>query len=158
MTDWDDSQDGDGIKKLRKMVREQGEKLAQFEAREAEWSLKNRDADINQALADRGLNPRVAKFYPKDAGTDAQSVDAWVEENKELFGDRRVIDEGNVDSNVLTDSEQRGYQTLQDISNYENSVHMDFKSKIDKVEFDPMDPIGSQEKLMAAIEDAARYL
>lgn len=132
--------------------------IKQLQDERETFQLRNRDADVNQALASRGLDPRVAKFYPRDAGTDDMSVDQWVDENKELFGNRRVVNEGQVDGTVLTDSEQKGYQILQDISNYENSVQMDFKSKLDEVKYDPQDPIGSQEKLMAAIEDAARYL
>ncbi|HET7640861.1 MAG TPA: hypothetical protein VFK47_19280 [Ktedonobacteraceae bacterium] len=157
--DWDESQDeSEGFKNMRKQIKEQGKLLQQQSELIAKLTAGTRAADINQALADRGLDPRVAKFYPADSGTDDASVDAWVNENKELFGNRRVVDEGEVDRSVLTDSEQRGYQTLQDISNYEQSVVMDFESKLNAVQYDPQDPLGSEQKLMAAIEEASRYL
>lgn len=154
MTDWDESQDGEGIKKLRKMVKEQGELLKQQGDLIAQYQLKNRDVDVNQALADRGLDPRVAKFYPKDAATDSASIDAWVDENKDIFGNRRIFNnDGNQDSEVLTDSEKRGYQAINDIAAYNSSIEMDLKSQLDSIQYDPQNPQKAQDELFSKLRE-----
>lgn len=156
MTEWDDSQDGEGIKKLRKMVKEQGALIKQLQDERETFQLRNRDADVNQALASRGLDPRVAKFYPKDLGTDEASIDAWVDENKDIFGDRRVA--GNEDDSVLTDSEKRGYQAINDIAAYEAGVQMDLKSRLDKIQYNPQDPDSAQKELFEVLKEFEGYI
>lgn len=147
-----------GVGKLRKEFKAQGEQIKLLLAQNAQLMAERNQAGVSDLLARQGLDPRVAKFYPQDAATDAASVSQWVEENKDLFGNRRVVEEGNVNSDTLTDAEKRGYQAVQDIQAYESGLIMDFDQKLRAVEYDPMDPIGSQNKLMAAIEEAARYL
>ena len=153
MTDWVEGQDSGGMKELRKLVKDQGKKLKELEAERSQWQARNRTADIHQALADRGLNPKVAKFYPSDSGTDDESVDKWLAEKVELVADRRVIDNGNLNDSVLTDSEQRGYQIINDISAYETSVQMDLKSRLDKINYDPQNPDAAQKELFSVLQE-----
>lgn len=153
MSEWEDPDDSNGMKKLRKLVKEQGEMIASMKAREEQYALRDRASDINQALADRGLDPRVAKFYPGDAGTDDASVDKWVDENKDYFGNRRVVsEEGETDRSTLTDTEQRGYQVLTDIAAYESGIQQDFKSQIDKIPYDPQNPEKATSDLLALLK------
>lgn len=155
---YDDNEDNSGIGKLRKEFKEQAKLLKEQQDLISSLMAERNSAGVADLLASQGLDPRVAKFYPKDAATDAASVTAWVEDNKDLFGNRRVVDKGELNSDTLTDAEKRGYQAVQDIQAYESGLIMDFDQKLRAVEYDPMDPIGSQNKLMAAIEEAARYL
>ena len=159
MTDWDATQDGDGIKSLRKKFKEQAELLKQQGEIIARLNAQTRDVDVNQALADRGLDPRVAKFYPKDAAVDTASIDAWVEENKDIFGSRRVFDsDGNQNSDTLTETERRGYQAINDIAAYEASVSMDLKDRLDKIEYDPMNPQAAQDELFGVLKEFEGYI
>src|ERR1041385_1893323 len=122
------------------MVKEQGALIAELEKQRETFQLRDRDSDVRQALADRGLDPRVAKFYPKDAPLDAPSIDAWVDENKDILGTRQIVSGNAPDDSTLTDSERRGYQAINDIAAYESGLSMDLKSRMDKIEYDPMNP------------------
>lgn len=156
--DWDDSQDGEGIKKLRKMVKEQGALIAELQKERETFQLRDRDADVRQALADRGLDPRVAKFYPKDTPVDSASVDAWVDENKEILGTRQIVSGSTPNDDTLTDSERRGYQVINDIAAYEAGLSMDLKSRMDKIEYDPMNPQKAQDELFDVLREFEGYL
>ncbi len=159
MTGFDDDNDTTGIAKLRKQFKNLGEENNLLKQQVALLMAEKNAASVSDVLASRGLDPRVAKFYPKDAATDETSVVQWAEENKDLFPARQVYNaNGQVDETTLTDAEQRGYQALADISAFEQAQQMDFKSKIDAIPFDPQDPMGSQTKLLAAIEEAAKNL
>jgi hypothetical protein len=158
MTEWDDSQETEGFKNMRKQLKKQGELLDQQRQLIEKLSAGSRDSDINQALADRGLDPRVAKFYPKEAPVDDTSVDAWVEENKDIFGDRRIVNGGNQNDDTLTDSERRGYQTINDIAAYEAGLSLDLKSRMDKIEYDPMNPQKAQDELFDVLKEFEGYI
>jgi hypothetical protein len=137
VNEWDEDPNTNGPAALRKALKKQAQELK--ELREAlAGTLKNeRKASVNEALASRGLDPRVAKFYPQDGPTDDEAVDAWVEENRELFGNRAVLMDGEANKDVLTDSERRGYEIQKDIAAFEAATQMDFKSRLDAVKYDP---------------------
>lgn len=158
MADWDENEETGGIKELRKAFKEQGKQLKT--ALEALNELKQGQeaTKIYEVLASRGMDPRIAKFYPKDSGTDDESVDKWLDENKELFGNRRVGEEGNVTESTLTDSEQRGYQTLKEIAAYEAAVQTDLKSRLDNIQFDPTNPEKAQNEVLATLKEFEGYV
>jgi len=158
MTEWDDSQETDGFKNMRKQLKKQGELLEQQRQLIEKLSAGSRDSDLNQALADRGLDPRVAKFYPKDAPLDAASIDAWVDENKDILGARQIVSGNTPDDSTLTDSERRGYQAINDIAAYEAGLSMDLKSRMDKIEYDPMNPEKAQNELFDVLREFEGYL
>jgi hypothetical protein len=158
MTEWDDSQSGDGIKELRKKFKEQAKLIKELQDEREKFQLRDRDSDVRQALADRGLDPRVAKFYPKDAPLDTTSIDAWVDENKDILGTRQIVSGNTPDDSTLTDSERRGYQAINDIAAYEAGLSMDLKSRMDKIEYDPMNPEKAQNELFDVLREFEGYL
>lgn len=154
MSDWtENDNDSAGIKAMRKAFKEQGKQLAELQASLAKTLEREKSANVYEALANRGLDPRVAKFYPKDSATDDSAVDAWVTENGELFGNRRIVDDNATDTDTLTDAEKRGYQIQKDISAYEGALQMDLKSRLDKIEYDPLNPEKAQNDLMNTLKE-----
>ncbi len=158
MTEWEDPNESAGIKQLRKKFKEQGKLIEQLMAERETYQVRNRTADVGQALASRGLDPRLAKFYPEGSATDDTSVDQWVEENKDLFGNRRVVDQGNLQDSTLTDSEKRGYQAINDIAAYNTSVQMDLNSRLDKIQYDPQNPDAAQQELFSVLKEFEGYI
>jgi hypothetical protein len=127
--------DGEGIKQLRKNYKGLKEQLEALQVQNQELMKGHRGASVNEALAARGLDPRIARFYPQDLSTDTESVDKWVEDNGELFAGRRVTDDQQqTQETTLTDAELRGYQVQQDIAAFEAAIANDFKSQFDQVE------------------------
>jgi len=154
MSDWEENEnDSAGIKAMRKAFKAQGVKLAEMEAALAKTMEREKSANVYEALADRGLDPRIAKFYPKDATTDDAAVDQWVTENKDLFGSRQVVTPEGSNSDTLTDAEKRGYQIQRDIGAYESAVQMDLKSRLDKIQYDPQNPEKAQNELLATLKE-----
>jgi hypothetical protein len=75
-----------GMKKLReaydrkvKAEKDLRDKLAALEARERERTL-------GEVLSAKGLNAKLAKFYPAGAEATEEKVTAWVQENADVFG------------------------------------------------------------------------
>ena len=151
MTEWQ-NKETDGIKELRKKFKEQQKIIKDLQKERETFQLQNRSAVITQALASRGLDARVAKFYPADLGTDEQSVDTWFNENKELFGAGRPSIEDSSDRGSLSEQEQKGYEIMQAMAAYETSVQQDFESVINKIQYDPANPQKATDELLAALQ------
>lgn len=158
MADWQQNDDTAGIKELRKAFKELSKARKEDQALIEELRAERARSSITDLLASRGVDPRVAKFYPKDAKADDESVDQWLEENKELFPDRRVGEQGSVNQSALTESEQRGYQIQRDIAAYESGVQMDLKSRLDKINYDPQNPDAAAKELMATLAEFEGYV
>lgn len=92
--DWDEMNDEipaevegeQGIANLRKAYerkakaeKELREKLAALESRERERTL-------SETLSEKGVNPKLAKFYPAGLDTTPEKVEEWLNENAEVFG------------------------------------------------------------------------
>lgn len=154
MTAWEENEnDSAGIKAMRKAFKEQGKQLAELQASLAKTMEREKSANVYEALANRGLDPRVAKFYPKDSPTDDAALDEWVDENKELFGNRIVVTPEGSNSDTLTDAEKRGYQIQKDIGAYESAIQTDLKSRLDKIPYDPANPEKSQNDVINALKE-----
>lgn len=135
MNDWQDPNESDGMKNMRKQLKEQAKQIKRYQDQLEQFNTQNRGNVIREALTSRGLDPKVAKFYPADAGTDDKSVDKWYNENKDVFGPAQPV-EIQSDRGTLSDAEQRGYQAMQDMSAYDARVVQDFKSQIDQIKMD----------------------
>jgi len=158
MADWDENDDSAGIKELRKAFKELSKQRKEDAALIEELKAERARASITDLFASRGMDPRIAKFYPKDAKTDETSVEQWIDENKELFGDRRIGQQGDVNESTLTESEQRGYQTQRDIAAYDAAIQMDLKSRLDKIQYDPNNPDGAAKELMNTLKEFEGYV
>lgn len=146
--------DTPGVKQLRKNYKTLKQKLEERDAQIDELLKKNRGASVNEELASRGLDPRVAKFYPRDLPIDKESVDQWVEENGDLFAGRQVKDEQQqTQESKLTDAELRGYQAQQDIAAFEAAIAQDFKTQFQQVEMQGQDWQSAQAEVMRVLRE-----
>jgi hypothetical protein len=153
MNDWDDSNESEGMKNMRKQLKKQAEELKAFRAEREQWTQQNRGAVISQALASRGLDAKVAKFYPSDLGTDEESVDKWFNENKDIFGPAQPVSRPSEPETTLSDAEQRGYQAMKDMEAYDARTVQDFKSQLDQIKMDgPHDQQRAEAELLALLK------
>lgn len=151
--DWEDPNESEGMKNMRKQLKKQAEELAAFRAEREQWVHQNRAALVQNALASRGLPAKVAKFYPADLGTDDESVDKWFNENKDVFGVAQPQQPSEDDRGTLSEAERRGYQAMQDMEAYDARVVQDFKSQLDQVKYDPeKGPDAAAAELMAVLQ------
>lgn len=153
MNDWNDSNESEGMKNMRKQLKEQAKLLKEQSDLIAQFQVQNRGAVIQQALVSRGLDAKVAKFYPGDLGTDDESVDKWYQENKDVFGPAQPVSRSSEQETTLSDAEQRGYQAMRDMEAYDARVVQDFKSQMDQIKMDgPYDGERATAELMALLK------
>ena len=121
-TQWDDEDDDDTVdsfqqfesetdlvRKLRKDVKLLQKRNKELETSYTEVSKAQRERIINDALASKGVNPKIAKFIPSDIEASQDAVNSWLESNAEVFG----ITQGESKSSV-------NQQDLQSMSKIEN--------------------------------------
>jgi hypothetical protein len=60
-----------------------------------------REATISQVLAEKGVNPKVAKFIPADIEMSSDSISNWLTDNGELFGVAAPTQQNAVDVNDM---------------------------------------------------------
>jgi hypothetical protein len=149
--DWDDPNESQGMKNMRQQLKEQAKQIKQYQEQMNLFQAQNRGNVIGQALSSRGLDPRVAKFYPADLGTDDESVGKWCDENKDLFGVAQPSSVPEDDRGTLSEAERRGYQAMQDMEAYDARVVQDFKSQIDQIKYDPTNPDKAEADLLAIL-------
>jgi hypothetical protein len=129
---------------LRKALKAQKKANSELEARLAALEAGRHGTGVRDALSSRGLNPAVAKFYPKDRPTTDDSVDEWVEENRAVFGFKAQAAPDAVPSDIPTNV-QAGYGVLKQLQAAEAYTEMDFQSKLDACE--------SPEAVLALLKD-----
>lgn len=69
---------------LRSQLEEALAELKEAKERNAALEAKVHEVTVKEVLAARGVPAKIAKFIP--AGSDEAAVDAWLEENGDLFG------------------------------------------------------------------------
>lgn len=134
----------EGPAALRKALKEQKKQNKELAERLAALESARYGTDVRDALSSRGLNPAVAKFYPKDRPTTDESVDEWVEENRAVFGFKAKASPETVESDIPTNV-QAGYGVLKQLQAAEAYTEMDFQSKLDACE--------SPEAVLALLKD-----
>lgn len=149
--EWDDSNESEGMKNMRKQLKEQGKLIKQLQDERESFQVQNRSAVIAQALTSRGLDAKVAKFYPADLGADDESVSKWYDENKDVFGPAQPAAVKD-DRGSLTEQEQRGYEAMAAMAAYDSRTVQDFKSQIDQIKYDPTDPQKAERELLELLQ------
>lgn len=91
--DWDQSednaaevQDSDGMAQLRKAFERQKKQNDELKANLAEFAAKDRERVLSDVITSKGLNAKLAGFYPSGADASADAVDKWLSENADVFG------------------------------------------------------------------------
>ena len=81
-----DSDSGDLVKQLRKANKQKEKELADLKAQFESISKANRERAIKDALASRGVNPKIASFIPQDIDPTEESVSKWLTDYADVFG------------------------------------------------------------------------
>jgi len=147
-----DPNESEGMKNMRKQLKELAKQNKELMEAQQNWQVQNRSSIISQALTSRGLDAKVAKFYPADLGADDESVDKWYNENKDVFGPAQPTTPSSDRQTTLSDAEQRGYQAMTDMEAYDARVVQDFKSQMDQIKYDPQNPQKGTDDLLALLQ------
>ena len=94
--DWDDEEDfeetpkpqsdSDLVRQLRKQLKSKEAELKKFESEIGELRGAQRTNLIQSVLSEKGVSPKVAKFIPNDIETTPEALEAWINENADVFG------------------------------------------------------------------------
>lgn len=91
----------DVLKKVRRAERAKDKQLKELQAELDSLRKFQREATISQVLAEKGVNPKVAKFIPADIEMSSDSISNWLTDNGELFGVAAPVQQSAVDMNDI---------------------------------------------------------
>jgi hypothetical protein len=91
----------DVLKKVRRAERAKDKQLKELQSELEALRKFQREATISQVLAEKGVNPKVAKFIPADIEMSSDSISNWLTDNSELFGIAAPTQQNAVDGNDL---------------------------------------------------------
>jgi len=91
----------DVLKKVRRAERAKDKQLKELQSELEALRKFQREATISQVLAEKGVNPKVAKFIPSNIEMSSDSINNWLTENGELFGVAAPTQQSAVDVNDI---------------------------------------------------------
>lgn len=91
----------DVLKKVRRAERAKDKQLKELQAELESLRKFQREATISQVLAEKGVNPKVAKFIPADIELSSDSINNWLTDNGDLFGVAAPVQQSAVDMNDM---------------------------------------------------------
>lgn len=85
---FDEDDDTDLVKRLRKEIEDRDKVLKQRDQELAQYRRKESQRSLAETFQAKGVNPALARFALSDLGDDVteESVGKWIEENGPLFG------------------------------------------------------------------------
>jgi len=88
----------DVLKKVRRAERSKDKQLKELQSELEALRKFQRETTISQVLAEKGVNPKVAKFIPADIEMSSDSIGNWLTDNGELFGVSAPVKQSAVNS------------------------------------------------------------
>lgn len=82
----DSPQDSSVIRELRKVNNAQAKRLKEMEEKLASFTKESRSRSVQQLLASRDLNPKIAAFIPDDVEATEEALGRWLDEYGDVFG------------------------------------------------------------------------
>ena len=98
----------DLVKQLRKASKQKDKELQELRSQFDSLSKGQRDRTIKDALASRGINPKIASFIPQDIDPTEESVSKWLEDYADVFG----IDLGQNQSTNVDPADIAAYKKM----------------------------------------------
>lgn len=92
---WDDEEDNDFesfdadtdlVKKLRKALKAEQKRNKELESTLGDLTKSQKERILKDALASRGVNPKIAQFIPSDIEASEDAIGAWLDSNGDVFG------------------------------------------------------------------------
>ena len=90
--DYEDDDDFTGdigndlVKQLRKASKQKDKEINELRSQFDYLNQSQRERTIKDALASRGINPKIASFIPSDIDPTEESVSKWLEDYADVFG------------------------------------------------------------------------
>ena len=84
--DFTEDSGNDLVKQLRKASKQKDKELNELRSQFDSLSKGQRERTIKDALASRGINPKIASFIPSDIDPTEESVSKWLEDYADVFG------------------------------------------------------------------------
>ena len=91
----------DVLRKVRRAERAKDKQLKELQAELESLRRFQREATISQVLAEKGVNPKVAKFIPADIDLSSDGISNWLNDNGDLFGVAAPVQQSAVDMNDI---------------------------------------------------------
>lgn len=89
------------LKKVRRAERAKDKQLKELQAELESLRKFQRETTISQVLAEKGVNPKVAKFIPADIDLSSDGISNWLNDNGDLFGVAAPVQQSAVDMNDI---------------------------------------------------------
>jgi hypothetical protein len=92
---WDDEEDNDFesfdadtdlVKKLRKALKAEQKRNKELESTLGDLTKSQKERILKDALASRGVNPKIAQFVPSDIEASEDAIGTWLDNNGDVFG------------------------------------------------------------------------
>ena len=92
---WDDEEDNDFesfdadtdlVKKLRKALKAEQKRNKELETTMGDLTKSQKERILKDALASRGVNPKIAQFIPSDIEASEDAIGTWLDNNGDVFG------------------------------------------------------------------------
>ena len=92
---WDDEEDNefdsfdsdtDLVKKLRKALKAEQKRNKELETTMGDLTKSQKERILKDALASRGVNPKIAQFIPSDIEASEDAIGAWLDSTGDVFG------------------------------------------------------------------------
>ena len=89
--EYDDEEDTfdestDVVKQLRKVNKTLDKRTKELEQELSSLRSQSRQRTVKDVLQSRGVNPKIASFIPSDIETSEEGINAWLDENSDIFG------------------------------------------------------------------------
>ena len=84
--DFTPESNNDLVKQLRKANKQKEKELAELKAQFEGLSKSQRERTIKDVLEARGVNKKIASFFPSDIDTTEESLSKWLNEYGDVFG------------------------------------------------------------------------
>jgi hypothetical protein len=93
--EWDDgaeefpaeqANESEGMKNLRAALARQKKQIEEQKATNAKLLSRDRERTLNDVLRSKGLNTKLANFYPEREEATEEKVLAWLTDNADVFG------------------------------------------------------------------------
>lgn len=107
-------QSDNGLNNLRKADRAKAKRIKELESELDSLRKFQRESVVSSVLAEKGVNPKIASFIPSDIATDPVAIDAWLNENGEIFG---YVKNEPVKENTVNSDEIQAFRRIEQVTN-----------------------------------------
>jgi len=118
--------DTDLVKKLRKALKAEQRRNKELETNYSELTKSQKERILKDALASRGVNPKVAAFIPSDIEASEDAIAAWLDSNSDVFGipanESKSVNNQDIDSLKKMDSVLTGLESPGTSNDFERKL------------------------------------